>query len=169
MKPGKAVPMNYHFTTTKAHFELAGGKVLEIFGAEALNTESTDPFKGNLDPAKFEAVIAEWGAGNIPFVRMEATTNLIGGQPSSMANLREVKAIVARHQIPVVIDASLISENAYFIRKREAGYENTSIRDIIREMMSYTEICYLSGRKSCNVRGGLIATNDIRHFEAIRP
>lgn len=168
VKPGQAIPMNYHFTTTKAHFELAGGKVLEIFGDEALNTQSIDPFKGNLDPAKFEAVIREWGAENIPFVRMEATTNLIGGQPFSMANLRGVKEIASRHNIPLVLDASLISENAYFIHKREAGYENTSIRDIIREMMSYADICYLSGRKSCSVRGGLIATNNKQHYEAIR-
>ncbi|MCC7341307.1 MAG: tryptophanase, partial [Bryobacterales bacterium] len=169
VKPGHAVPMNYHFTTTKAHFELAGGKVLEIFGEEALNTQSTDPFKGNLDPAKFEAVIREWGAERIPFVRMEATTNLIGGQPFSMANLRGVKEIASRHGIPLVLDASLISENAYFIHKREAGYATASIRDIIREMMSYADICYLSGRKSCSVRGGLIATNNKQHFEAIRP
>ncbi|MCZ2152836.1 MAG: tryptophanase [Bryobacterales bacterium] len=169
VKPGQAIPMNYHFTTTKAHFELAGGKVLEIFGSEALNTQSADPFKGNLDLAKFKAVIDEWGAENIPFVRMEATTNLIGGQPFSMANLRAVKELATRFNIPVVIDASLISENAYFIRKREAGYENASIQDIIREMMSYADICYLSGRKSCSVRGGLIATNNKQHFEAIRP
>lgn len=169
VKPGQVIPMNYHFTTTKAHFELAGGKVLEIFGDEALNTQSVDPFKGNLDLAKFEAVIGKWGAENIPFVRMEATTNLIGGQPFSMANLRDVKAMASRFNIPVVVDASLISENAYFIRKREAGYEDAPIRDIIREMMSYADICYLSGRKSCSVRGGLIATNNKRHYEAIRP
>ncbi|MCC6262792.1 MAG: tryptophanase [Bryobacterales bacterium] len=169
VKPGHAVPMNYHFTTTKAHFELAGGKVLEIFGEEALNTQSTDPFKGNLDPAKFEAVIREWGAERIPFVRMEATTNLIGGQPFSMANLRGVKEIASQHGIPLVLDASLISENAYFIHKREAGYATASIRGIIREMMSYADICYLSGRKSCSVRGGLIATNNKQYFEAIRP
>lgn len=169
VKPGQAIPMNYHFTTTKAHFELAGGKVIEIFGSEALNTQSEDPFKGNLDLVKLKAVIDEWGAENIPFVRMEATTNLIGGQPFSMANLRAVKELATRFNIPVVIDASLISENAYFIRKREAGYENASIRDIIREMMSYADICYLSGRKSCSVRGGLIATNNKQHFEAIRP
>ena len=87
VKPGQVIPMNYHFTTTKAHFELAGGKVLEIFGDEALNTQSADPFKGNLDLARFHAAIEKWGAENIPFVRMEATTNLIGGQPFSMANL----------------------------------------------------------------------------------
>src|SRR5690606_33236998 len=80
-----------------------------------------------------------------------------------------VKAMASRFNIPVVVDASLISENAYFIRKREAGYENASIRDIIREMMSYADICYLSGLKSCSVRGGLIATIAKPHYDAIRP
>ncbi len=169
VKPGDAVPMNYHFTTTKAHFVLAGGTVYELYYPEALNTQSKHPFKGNLDPEKLEALIAKYGAAKVPFVRMEATTNLLGGQPFSMANLREVQAVAAKHGIPVVIDASLISENAYFIKTREQDYADKSIKDIIREMMSLCDICYLSGRKSCAVRGGFIATNNRKHFEAIRP
>ena len=161
--------MNYHFTTTKAHFNLMGATVLELFGPEALNTQSSDPFKGNMDLGRLKAAIDEHGAAKIPFVRMEATTNLIGGQPFSLANLREVKALVAPLGIPLVLDASLISENAYFIRQREPGYENTSIRQIVREMMDVADLCYLSGRKSCMVRGGLIATNRKDLHEAIRP
>jgi tyrosine phenol-lyase len=92
-------------------------------------------------------------------VRMEATTNLIGGQPFSMENLRQVKELIAPMGIFLVVDGSLISENAYFIRQREPGYENVSIRDIIREIMSIADLCYMSGRKSCSVRGGMIATN----------
>ena len=169
VKPGHIVPMNYHFTTTKAHFVMMGGTVLELFIDEALNTQSTCQFKGNLDPEKLERAIAQHGADKVSFVRMEATTNLLGGQPFSMANLKDIKAIAARHGIPVVLDGSLISENAYFIRQREAGYENASIQDIMREMMELSDICYLSGRKSCAVRGGFIATNNKKHFEAIRP
>ena len=169
VKPGHAVPMNYHFTTTKAHFVLMGGKVYELFYPEALNTQSAHPFKGNLDPEKLERVIAQYGASNVSFVRMEATTNLLGGQPFSMANLREVRTVATKHGIPLVIDASLISENAYFIRTREDGYADKSIKDIIREMMALTDICYLSGRKSCAVRGGFIGTNNKKHHEAIRP
>jgi tryptophanase len=169
VKPGHVVPMNYHFTTTKAHFVLLGASVLELVYPEALNTQSSHPFKGNLDPEKLERAIAEHGPAKIPFVRMEATTNLIGGQPFSMANLREVKAIATKHGIPVVIDGSLISENAYFIKTREEGYADKSIKDVIREMMSLCDICYLSGRKSCAVRGGFIATNNRKHFDAIRP
>jgi tryptophanase len=169
VKPGHIVPMNYHFTTTKAHFDLAGGKVLELYGPEALVTESSFPFKGNMDLGRLKDAIDKAGPANVSFVRMEATTNLIGGQPFSLENLRQVKALVEPLGIFLVVDGSLISENAYFIRQREPGYENTSIRDIIREIMSLADLCYLSGRKSCSVRGGMIATNRKDLHEAIRP
>jgi tryptophanase len=169
IKPGNVIPMNYHFTTTKAHFELAGGTVLELYGPGALKTESSDPFKGNMDLGRLKAAIDKAGASNVPFVRMEATTNLIGGQPFSMANLRDVKALIAPLGITLVVDGSLISENAYFIRQREPGYENASITDIIREIMALADLCYLFGRKSCSVRGGFIATNRKDLHDAIRP
>jgi tryptophanase len=124
VKPGDIIPMNYHFTTTKAHFELAGGTVLEIYADEALNTQSTNPFKGNLDPERFKDTIAKHGPKKIPLVRMEATTNLLGGQPFSLANLREVKRIAAAYEIPLVFDGSLISENAYFIKQREREFQD---------------------------------------------
>ena len=168
VKPGDVVPMNYHFTTTKAHFEMGGAKVLELYGSDALQTESSNPFKGNIDLEKLKAVIAEYGPKRISFIRMEATTNLIGGQPFSMANLREVRKLASQHGIPVIIDCSLISENAYFIKRREAGYEDSSIRQIVREMMSYADLIYLSGRKSTCVRGGLIATNNPKYFESLK-
>jgi tyrosine phenol-lyase len=169
VKPGHIVPMNYHFTTTKAHFDLAGGKVLELYGPEALITESAYPFKGNMDLGRLQGAIEKAGPANVSFVRMEATTNLIGGQPFSLENLRAVKALIEPMGIFLVVDGSLISENAYFIRQREPGYENVSIRDIIREIMTVADMCYLSGRKSCSVRGGMIATNRKDLFEAIRP
>ena len=169
VKPGHIVPMNYHFTTTKAHFDLAGGKVLELYTPEALKTESSCPFKGNMDLGRLKDAIEKAGPANVSFVRMEATTNLIGGQPFSLANLREVKALIEPLGIFLVVDGSLISENAYFIRQREPGYENASIRDIVREIMSVADLCYLSGRKSCSVRGGMIATNRKDLYEAIRP
>ena len=159
VKPGSVVLMNYHFTTSKAHVELAGGKVLEIFGEDALETESTNPFKGNMDLGKLQAAIKHYGTANVAYVRMEATTNLIGGQPFSMDNLRQVKAIASANDVPLVFDASLISENAHFIQQREPAYANATIREIISEMMSYVDIMYMSGRKSAAVRGGLIATN----------
>jgi len=169
IKPGDVIPMNYHFTTTRAHFELAGGRVLEIYRDEALNTQSTNPFKGNLDLQKFRDVIKKYGRDKISFIRMEATTNLLGGQPFSMENLREVKKIAAENNIFLIFDGSLISENAYFIKKREKGYENKSIQEIITELMSYVDIFYLSGRKSSCVRGGFIATNNKKYYEEIKP
>lgn len=169
VKPGDVVAMNYHFTTTKAHFEIAGGKVLEIYTDEAMNTESTCQFRGNIDLDRLKAVIAEYGADKISFVRMEATTNLIGGQPFSMENLRAVREITRQHGIKLIIDGSLLSENAYFIKVREKEYADVSIEDIVREMMTYCDIFYLSGRKSTCVRGGFIATNNPEYFEAIKP
>lgn len=169
VKEGDVVPMNYHFTTTKAHFELAGGELLEICTDEALDPQNTDPFKGNLDLDKFRDVIKQYGADKISFIRMEATTNLIGGQPFSMENLRAVREIAHSHDIPVMIDCSLISENAYMIHKREKGYDKKSIKEIIREMMSLCDIMYLSGRKSCSVRGGFIATNNKTYFDELLP
>ncbi len=160
VKPGSVVPMNYHFTTTRAHVELAGGSILEIFTDEALNTQSTFPFKGNLDLDKLTRVIQEYGPERIAYVRIEATTNLLGGQPFSLGNLHEVRRITSRHRILVVLDASLISENAYFIKQRENGYHDKSIQEIMMEIMSLVDLIYLSGRKSANVRGGLIATNN---------
>jgi tyrosine phenol-lyase len=167
-RPGTVVPMNYHFTTTKAHFEMGGARVLEIFYDDAMQTTSDNPFKGNIDLEKLKDVIAKYGAENVPFVRMEATTNLIGGQPFSMANLRGVHKLAAQHKIPVVIDCSLISENAYFIKCREEGYQDAAIEDIVKEMMSLCDLIYLSGRKSTCVRGGLLATNNAEYFNQLK-
>jgi tryptophanase len=167
VKPGDVVLMNYHFTTSKAHVDLAGGRVLEIFGDDALQTVSDNPFKGNLDLSKFEAAVKEYGRERIAYVRMEATTNLIGGQPISMQNLRDVRAMAKSFDIPLVFDASLISENAYFIQQREAEFADATIQEIILEMMSCVDIMYMSGRKSAAVRGGLIAMNDKAYYDRL--
>jgi tyrosine phenol-lyase len=167
IKPGDVIVMNYHFTTTRAHFELAGATVLELYTAEAMNTQSTHPFRGNLDLQKFQEAIKQYGASRIPFVRMEATTNLVGGQPFSLRNLHEVKESAAAHNIPLVFDGSLLSENAYFIKQREEGYAAKSIQEIIREMMSLVDILYLSARKSTSVRGGMMATNSKEYYDRI--
>lgn len=169
VKPGDVVPMNYHFTTTKAHFNLLGGDVLEILCEGALIAESAEPFKGDMDLDQLRSIIADYGADKISFVRMECTTNLIGGQPFSLANLKEIRRIAEEHGIIVVVDASLISENAYLIKQREAEYSDWSIKAIIQEIMRQADIMYLSGRKSCAVRGGMIATNNEQHFKAIMP
>ncbi|MBP7275257.1 MAG: tryptophanase [Kiritimatiellae bacterium] len=168
VKPGDIIPMNYHFTTTKAHIELPGGTITEIFTDEALKVRSDFPFKGNLDTRKLLDLIKKHGVEHIPFVRMEASTNLIGGQPFSMRNLREVRAIATEHKIPLVLDASLIGENAYFIKQREPEYAHTSIKDILLEMCSYADIVYFSSRKVSSTRGGGIATNDPALFDRMK-
>jgi len=169
VKPGDVIPMNYHFTTTRAHFEILGGTVHELFFDSALETSSDLPFKGNLDVKKLQALIQKYGADKVSFVRMEATTNLIGGQPFSLANFKEVKKLANQHNIPVVLDASLISENAYLIKQREKEYASASIKDIIQEMMACADLMYLSGRKSCAVRGGMLATNNKKYFDQLLP
>jgi tryptophanase len=168
-KPSGVIPTNYHFTTTKAHIELQGMQVLEIYYDDALKTESTNQFKGNMDPNKLKNVIKKHGVDKIGFVRMEATTNLIGGQPFSMKNLKEIRQICTENGLLLVIDGSLISENAYFIRQREKGYENKTVAEIVKEMCSIADIYYMSGRKNTCVRGGCIATNNLKLFELIKP
>jgi tryptophanase len=160
VKPGMVIPMNYHFTTTKAHIEMCGGVVEEIYTEEALKIKSDFPFKGNMDIGKLNKVIEKWGAENVAFIRFEAGTNLIGGQPFSMQNLREVSVIAKKHNIKVLMDTSLINENLYFIKMREEGYQDVSLKDIMHEMLSYTDFSYFSGRKVSCSRGGGICTND---------
>jgi tryptophanase len=169
IKPGDVVPTNYHFTTTKAHIELPGAICLEIYYDEALKTESINPFKGNMDPQKLTNVIKKYGKEKVAFVRMEATTNLIGGQPFSMANLREIRRICSEHALVLVVDGSLICENAYLIRQREKGYENKTVAEIVREICGLADLYYMSGRKNTSVRGGMIATNNKELFDKIRP
>lgn len=156
---GDVIPMNYHFTTTKEHMELNGGKVLEIYTDEALKIKSDVPFKGNIDLEKLKGVFEKYDSEKIPFVRMEASTNLIGGQPFSMQNMRDVKKIADENKTMLLLDASLIGENAYFIKKREEEFKNSSIKDILLEMCSYADMVYFSSRKVSSTRGGGILTN----------
>jgi len=159
IKPGDVIPMNYHFTTTKEHMMINGGTVLEIYTDKALQIHSKEPFKGDIDIDKLKAVYAEYGAEKVAFVRMEASTNLIGGQPFSMQNMREVRKICDQHGTMMILDASLIGENAYMIKKREPEFANANIKDILREMCSYADMVYFSSRKVSSTRGGGIVTN----------
>lgn len=159
VKKGSVVPMNYHFTTTLAHIQLNGGQVVELYTPEAMKIKSSHPFKGNIDIKRLEELIVSTGPENVPFIRMEASTNLIGGQPFSMDNLKDVRRIADKYKIMIVLDASLIGENAYFIKKREAGYEEKTIAFILKEMCSLADIVYFSGRKVSSSRGGAICTN----------
>lgn len=160
VKPGTIVPMNYHFTTSKAHVVLNGGAVEEIIIDEGLETTSDYPFKGNMDTDKLTALIDEHGADKVAFVRLEAGTNLIGGQPFSLQNMRDVHAICKQHGILVVLDASLLADNLYFIKVREEACKDMSIEEITREMSDLSDIIYFSARKLGCARGGSICTSD---------
>jgi tyrosine phenol-lyase len=165
---GDIIPMNYHFTTTMAHMELNGGKVFEIYTDDALKIKSDVLFKGNIDINKLNDLIEKYGPARIPFIRLEASTNLIGGQPFSIQNMREVRAIADKHGILVLLDASLIGENAYFIKKREEEFKDVSISEILRTMCNFSDIVYFSSRKVSSTRGGGIATNSEELFLKMR-
>ncbi len=168
VKEGSVIPMNYHFTTTKEHIAINGGSIEEILYDEALNIKSDNPFKGNLEIKKLYEVIDKYGVENIPFIRLEASTNLIGGQPFSMQNMRDVAKVAKEFGIMTVLDASLIGENAYFISQREKGYENVEIKDILLEMCDICDLIYFSSRKVSSTRGGGICTNDIEIFNKMK-
>jgi len=165
LKPPQVVLTNYHFPSTRVHVEIVGSQILDLVADDALIPAGSNPFKGNIDLSKLRREIEAHGPANVAFIRMEATTNLIGGQPFSMQNLRDVNAVARKHGILMVLDGSLIGENAYFIQQREPGYADKSIREILLEMMSLVDIFYMSGRKSGGARGGLIATNLREHFD----
>lgn len=168
VKDGQIVPMNYHFTTTKAHIMVNGGAVEEIFVDEALKIDSTEPFKGNIDIDKLENLIQQHGANKIAFVRWEAGTNLIGGQPFSLHNMRQVRAVCDKYGIKTVLDASLLMDNLYFIKVREAACKDMSIHEITRAMADLSDVIYFSARKLGSVRGGGICTNDTDVYEALK-
>ena len=168
VKPGSIVPMNYHFTTTKAHITLNGGRVEEIIQSRGLQVTSTEPFKGDLDVDRLKALIVEHGAQNIAFVRVEAGTNLIGGQPVSIQNLSDIRAVCDQHGILLVMDASLLSDNLYFNKQREASCKDLSIRQITRKMADLCDIIYFSARKLGCARGGGICVRDRSLYEKMR-
>ncbi|MDL2306656.1 tryptophanase [Desulfovibrio sp. OttesenSCG-928-C06] len=167
IKPGSVTVMNYHFTTTKAHITRLGGTVLEVLGDASLEIDSDLPFKGNLDIAKLEKTVNEAG-DNMAFVRIEAGTNLIGGQPVSLQNMREVSAFCRKRGIMLVLDASLLADNLYFIKTREEECRDRPLADIVKEIASLMDVIYFSARKLGCARGGGIMTNSEKLFKKMR-
>ncbi|HHT22735.1 MAG TPA: tyrosine phenol-lyase [Bacteroidales bacterium] len=161
IKPGQYVPGNMYFTTTRYHQERNGGNFVDIICDEAHDASLDIPFKGNIDLNKLQKLIDEKGAENIAYVCLAVTVNLAGGQPVSMQNMREVRELTNKYGIKVFYDATRCVENAYFIKEQEAGFENTSIQDIVHEMFSYADGCTMSGKKDCIVNiGGFLCMND---------
>ena len=158
VKAGDVIPMNFHFTTPKAHITRLGARVEELLVDEGLKVTSDCLFKGNMDLNKLEKFIVE-NREKIPFIRMEAGTNLIGGQPFELSNARGVSAIAKKYGIMTVLDASLWQDNLYFIKQREAACKDMSLREITLELAKCFDIIYFSGRKLGFARGGGICTN----------
>lgn len=169
IKPRQYVPGNMYFTTTRYHQERNGGTFIDIIRDEAHDAALDVPFKGNIDLVKLEKVITEKGAENIAYVCLAVTVNLAGGQPVSMANMRAVRALTNKHNIKVFYDATRCVENAYYIKEQEEGYANKSIKEIVREMFSYSDGCTMSGKKDCIVNiGGFLCVNDDELFQDAR-
>ncbi len=168
VKPGTIVATNYHFTTTKAHITLQSGSVEELVIDEGLNITSTHPFKGNMDVDKLKALVEKYGAEKIAFVRLEAGTNLIGGQPFSLDNMKEVYRVCKDFGIILILDASLLADNLYFIKEREEAYKDMSIREITRIFSELSDIIYFSARKLGCARGGGICTNSEEIYMKLR-
>lgn len=160
-KPGQIVISNMHFDTTKAHVELAGGRAVNIVIEDAFDTEKYHPFKGDFDTGRLEAFIKEQGSDKIAFIIVTITCNSAGGQPVSMKNIKEVSEIAKKYGIRIFMDAARFAENAYFIKEREEGYADKSIKDIVKEMFSYVEGFTMSAKKDAIVNiGGLIGIKD---------
>lgn len=160
-KPGQYVLSNMHFDTTKAHVELANARAVDLVIQEAFDTSSFHPFKGNIDIEKLEKFIREKGSENIAFIVITVTCNSAGGQPVSMQNIRETSQLAKKYGICVFLDAARYAENAYFIKYREKGYADKSIKDIVQEMFSYADGFTMSAKKDAIVNmGGLIGIKD---------
>ncbi len=161
LKKGKYAISNMFFDTTRAHVELAGGRAIDCVVEEAKDPSIRCKFKGNMNVQKLEQLINEYGAENIGIVVMTVTNNSAGGQPVSMKNMREVSEICKKYNIPLDIDAARYAENAFFIKRDEEGYENVSIKEIVREMFSYGDMFTMSAKKDTIVNmGGMIGVKE---------
>lgn len=160
VKPGQFTLMNYHFTTTKSHITRMGGSVIELVGEKGLEPQNDEPFKGNFDIPRLKQTIKDLGAKNIAFVRIEAGTNLIGGQPVSLQNMLEVAQICKENGILSILDASLLQDNAYFMKTREEMCKNLTVKDIMHKLGDAMDLIYFSARKLGFSRGGAIISHN---------
>lgn len=165
---GDIVPGNSHFDTTKGHIEGRHAIALDCTVDEAKDTQLEVPFKGNVDLKKLEKALQEY-AGRVPFIIITITNNTAGGQPVSMENLRGVRELSKKYNVPVIFDSARFAENAYFIKTREAGYANKTIKEIVREMFALADGMTMSAKKDAIVNmGGFIATSKKEWYEGAK-
>jgi tyrosine phenol-lyase len=166
---GDVIPGNMYFTTTRIHQELAGGAFEDVVIDEAHDPTSSHPFKGNVDLDKLESLIQRVGADRVPYMSLAATVNMAGGQPVSMENVRRLRELCDRYGIPIYLDATRSSENAWFIQEREEGWGETPVKEILREFCSYTDGAWMSAKKDNLVNiGGWLAVDDEDLFDRLR-
>ena len=159
--PGKIIPNNTHFDTTRGNLEYSGAIAVDLPTSEGINPSVRADFKGNIDLVALEKLIVENGKEKIPIGMITVTNNSGGGQPVSMDNIRKTKELLSKYDIPLYLDCCRFAENAYFIKKREKGYENKTIKEIAQEMFSYADGATMSAKKDgLSNTGGFIATND---------
>ncbi len=169
IRPGQVVPGNMYFTTTRAHQELAGGRFVDVVIDEAHDPTDPHPFKGNVDLGKLERLIEREGADRIAYLSVAGTVNMAGGQPISLANLREVRSVADRHGLRIFLDATRLAENAFFIQEREPGQVGRPVAEIVRELCGLTDGGWMSAKKDSLVNiGGWLAVNDWALFEELR-
>ena len=169
VKKGDVVVNNTHFDTTGANVNYKGGISLNLPIKEGMDPDSLFPFKGNMDIERLEEVIKEYGAEKIPLCIMTVTNNSVAGQPVSMENIKQVRKILDKYNIPLFFDAARYAENSYFIKQREKGYKDKSISEIAREMFSYGDGCLMSAKKDGLVNiGGILALNDRELAQRLR-
>lgn len=168
VKEGSTAIMNFHFTTTKAHITRLGGSVEEILKDEGLNIDSDCPFKGNIDMDKLKKLHCALGNEKISFVRVEAGTNLIGGQPVSLSNMKEVTDFCREKGLLSILDASLLADNLYFIKTKDESCKDKTLKEITSEIGQMFDIIYFSARKLGCARGGGIVTNNQNHFDSLK-
>ncbi len=161
IKEGDFIPGNMYFTTTRLHQELAGATFVDVIVDEAHEAVNTMPFKGNVDFDKLNALVDEVGADKIPYICIATCVNMAGGEPISMQNLKELRTWCDKYSVLFVHDMTRVAENAYFIQKKEPGYQNKSIQDIVFEICQLTDIATQSSKKDAMVNiGGFLAMND---------
>jgi tyrosine phenol-lyase len=168
IRQGDVVPGNMYFTTTRLHQEMAGARFVDVIVDEAHDPASECPFKGDVDLGKLERVFQE-NPGRVPYVSVAATVNMAGGQPISLANMKAVYELARRYDVKVILDATRVAENAWFIQQREPGQQGRSVADIVKDLCASGDGCTMSAKKDplANI-GGFLAVNDLEVAEAAR-